>query len=91
MNTLFKLGQVVATPDALDALDKAHFWPFEVLDRHAVLDPGCLDGHDIAENHQALKDGNRIFSAYLLNSGVKIWIITEADRSSTTILLPEEY
>jgi hypothetical protein len=91
MNTLFKLGQVVATPGALDALDKAHRWPFEFIDRHGVLDPGCLDSHDIAENHQALNYGNRILSAYLLNSGVKIWIITEADRSSTTILLPEEY
>lgn len=87
----FKLGQVVATPAALEALaasgqDGAFF-----LDRHIQGDWGDVDAEDQQANDEALVDGERILSAYKTLLGVRIWIITEADRSSTTILLPDEY
>jgi len=61
------------------------------ISRHADGDWGDLDEHDRKANEYALEHGLRVLSAYTLGSGEKIWIITEADRSSTTILLPEEY
>jgi hypothetical protein len=61
------------------------------LQRHNGGDWGELDEHDMRENQVSLQPGFRLLSAYALHSGVKIWIITEADRSSTTILLPCEY
>ena len=61
------------------------------LDRHAQGDWGNLDREDWAENELALREGFRLFSVYLSRNDVKFWIITEADRSITTILLPEEY
>lgn len=87
----FSLGQVVATPGALQALEEAHQTPYEFIGRHIIGDWGELDKADIAENELSVKEGFRILSAYKLRSGVKIWIITEADRSATTLLLPEEY
>lgn len=75
--------------------------PLSLLRRHLVLDPGTLDRHDQKVNRDALKDGSRIFSSYLVgptdpetgdvSKGEKVWVITEADRSSTCILLPDEY
>ena len=93
---LFKLGQVVATPGALESLEKAGQSPWEFLSRHAGGDWGTVDAGDSAANDAALKDGSRILSAYLLKDGVKIWVITEAEddhghRAATTILLPDEY
>jgi hypothetical protein len=93
---LFKLGQVVATPGAIEALEKAGQVPFEFIARHAKGDWGDLSEEDRRLNDEALKDGSRILSAYRLNTGLKIWIITEAtddneQRAATTILLPEEY
>jgi len=59
--------------------------------RHMNLDPGVLGAEDQLANLRAVRDGTRVFSAYELLDGTRIWIITEADRSATTILLPEEY
>jgi hypothetical protein len=61
------------------------------LNRHAVCDWGELNQDDRLANAQALKNGSRLLSAYHLKDGTKIWIITEADRSATTVLLPDEY
>jgi hypothetical protein len=88
---LFSLGQVVATPGALDALQSADQTPFEFLGRHAAGDWGDLCEEDRHENERALKCGNRLFSAYKLSDGTKLWVITEWDRSVTTLLLPSEY
>lgn len=90
-NRLFELGRVVATPGALKALQKAERSPAELLRRHVIGDWGDLSAGDKEANEAALQDGSRIFSAYVLPSGVKLWVITEADRSSTCILLPAEY
>jgi hypothetical protein len=87
----FPLGRTVATPGALEALLRAGDIPLPYLARHAAGDWGDLDQGDKTENESALKDGNRILSAYRLADETRIWVITEADRSVTTILLPEEY
>ncbi len=84
------LGKVVATPGALKLLLKAGENPFGYLARHATGDWGELCGFDRHQNEIALRVGERIFSSYDTPAG-KVWIITEADRSVTTILLPEEY
>ena len=88
---LFVLGQVVATPGALAALETAGQAPHEFLARHVVGDWGNLVEEDVRENVRALKYGNRLFSAYNLSDGTRMWIITEHDRSVTTFLLPMEY
>ena len=88
---LFPLGQVVATPGALRALEKAEQQPAEFLDRHATGDWGQLDEEDTKANDRSVVEGLRILSAYTTSAGDKIWIITEWDRSVTTILLPSEY
>jgi hypothetical protein len=87
----FPLGRLVATPGALAALERTSQSAFEFLNRHVNGDWGELDDADCQENELSLKQGFRILSAYRLNDQTKIWIITEADRSATTILLPEEY
>lgn len=87
----FPLGQVVATPGALDALEATGQTAMELLQRHVVLDPGSLDEEDQQTNEQAVTNGDRVLSSYLLNDGTKLWVITEADRSSTCLLLPSEY
>jgi len=88
---LFALGQVLATPGALAMLDKAGQTPFELLARHHGGDWGNLPDEDVAENELALRIGTRILSSYILANGEQLWIITEADRSATTLLLPQEY
>jgi len=88
---LFSLGQVVATPGALAALNDAGEEPNAFLDRHASGDWGDVDKSDQKANDEALQRSERVFSAYKLNNGTRLWIITEADRSATTLLLPEEY
>lgn len=89
--TKFPLGRVVATPGALAALQESGEDAAPYLRRHNSGDWGELDEHDEGENQVSLQRGFRLLSAYTLRSGAKIWIITEADRSSTTLLLPEEY
>jgi len=87
----FALGQLVATPGALEALkeSKTGFLPY--IRRHQNGDWGDVCVEDKAENELSIKEGFRLLSAYTLPGGCKIWVITEADRSATTILLPEEY
>ena len=87
----FELGQIVATPGALAALKKAGQQPGELLTRHINRDWGELDEDDRKENEYSLEHGFRLLSAYKTNAGDRVWIITEADRSVTTLLLPEEY
>lgn len=91
MKPKFPLGQVVATPGALEALEESAQSPLDFLHRHVAGDWGLVDKDDQAANDVALQEGSRILSAYKTLKGVKIWVITEADRSSTCILLPEEY
>lgn len=86
----FPLGQVVATPGALAALTEAGVEPWELLQRHQSADFGDVDAHDRRENARAIEQGYRILSAYTV-AGTRLWVITEADRSSTCLLLPEEY
>ena len=87
----FELGQIVATPGALAALKKAGQQPGEFLTRHINRDWGDLDEDDRKENEYSLDQGFRLLSAYRTHAGDKLWIITESDRSVTTLLLPEEY
>jgi hypothetical protein len=91
MSALFPLGQIVATPGALAALQRAKQTATFFLDRHAIGDWGELDQSDVAENEYSVAHGFRLLSGYQTNAGEKLWIITEADRSATTLLLPEEY
>ena len=87
----FPLGRTVATPGALDAIKEAGEDPTSYLDRHITGDWGIVPPNDAAANERALVNDDRIISSYALKTGGRIWIITEADRSSTAILLPEEY
>lgn len=85
----FPLGRLVSTPAALEAIP-----PDEIqaaLNRHASGDWGECGRHDWDENELALKEGFRLFSVYRSSEGTKFWIITEADRSATTVLLPADY
>jgi hypothetical protein len=91
MNPKFSLGSIVATPDALAALAKTGDTSATFLRRHVSGDWGELDSDDRAENERSVDSGFRLLSAYTLSDGSRIWIITEADRSSTCILLPDEY
>jgi hypothetical protein len=90
MTAPLPLGRVVATPGALKLLGKSREHPFGLLARHATGDWGELCAFDRRQNEIALHEGYRILSSYDVLIG-RVWIITEADRSITTILLPEEY
>ena len=83
------LGQIVATPAALGAVSQPDI--VAALRRHAVGDWGEIDAHDRAANDDALKSGERILSVYRSATGTTFWVITEADRSVTTLLLPDDY
>jgi hypothetical protein len=85
----FDLGRLVATPNALSAL--SHDDILAGISRHIQGDWGSLDADDKKANDDALEHGTRLLSSYTSVAGVKFWIITEADRSSTTVLLPEDY
>lgn len=86
---LFPLGRLVATPNALEKLTQTDI--FAALKRHAAADWGDCDEHDREENEFSLREGFRLLSVYHSGRGTKFWIITEADRSATTILMPEDY
>ena len=88
---MFDLGQLVATPGALEALARNQQTPLEFLQRHINHDWGNVDSEDRIENDYSVTRGLRILSAYTLKDETRIWVITEADRSVTTILLPSEY
>ena len=85
----FPLGQIVATPNALNQIPNDEI--LCALARHVCGDWGELDAEDLKSNEHALKLGGRLFSAYHSIQKIKFWIITEADRSATTILLPSKY
>lgn len=87
----FPLGRIVATPGALELLSEARVEPLDLLSRHASGDWGKLGEEDRRENELSVRRGFRILSSYPVGENKKVWIITEADRSVTTILLPEEY
>ena len=84
------MGRILATPGALKALLEVEEDPLHLLARHASGDWGELDAYDRRENELALEHGRRLLSSYPVGEG-RVWIITEADRSYTTLLLPEEY
>lgn len=95
---LFTLGRIAVTPAAMEVLDAFCFSPLKLLARHARGDWGDVDGEDQEVNHRALVLGMRLLSAYTLRRVVdgqartqKVWVITEADRSVTTVLLPDDY
>jgi len=93
---LFPLGQVVATPGALEALEEARVAVGTLVARHAAGDWGNLDPEDRGLNEQALVSGARIFSVYHISDEVTVWVITNGDdedgtRDATTVLLPAEY
>src|SRR5262245_57289952 len=85
----FSLGQVVITPAAMNRIPADEVQA--ALARHARGDWGDINEHDRHENALALQEGFRLMSVYQLKDGTRLWIITEADRSVTTILLPEDY
>lgn len=86
---LFPLGQMVMTPGVRDGIPPSEM--LRALRRHAGGDWGKLEPEDRQANDDALKNGGRLVSSYLAKNGTKFWIITESDRSATTVLLPEEY
>ncbi|MEN9576480.1 MAG: hypothetical protein RL514_4335 [Verrucomicrobiota bacterium] len=85
----FPLGRLVATPNALEHIPHPEI--LAALQRHLTGDWGDVDEHDREENELSLKEGFRLLSVYRSAKGVKFWIVTEADRSRTTVLLPEDY
>lgn len=89
--TRFALGAIVATPGALDKATAVGINLADLLRKHAGGDWGLVDPEDWVLNDNALREGTRVVSAYPLPDGTRIWVITEADRSVTTALLPEEY
>jgi hypothetical protein len=88
---LFPAGRIVATPGALALLEEAQKSPSEFLSRHLRGDWGDLCQEDKAENELSLKHGFRLLSSYPVTDNETLWIITEADRLVTTLLLPAEY
>jgi hypothetical protein len=88
---LFPLGQTLITPGAQEAIRDAGQVPLQFLLKHQAGDWGEVCQEDRRENELSLKEGFRLLSAYRTKAGVKIWLITEWDRSATTILLPSEY
>jgi len=90
MTTLFPLGYTTATPHALDLLHAHSTSPATLLNRHAAGDWGQIDPEDRGLNERALLDGDRVLSVYQVGTAC-VWVITEADRSATTLLLPEDY
>jgi len=88
---LFPLGNVYLTIGAREALEESNQTATEFLAKHQSGDYGDICEDDKRENELSVKEGFRILSSYKTSKDVKMWLITEADRSSTTLLLPEEY
>lgn len=86
----FPPGLVVATPGAINALAVAGVSVWAVVSRHIAGDHGDLDDEDRRANRAAVRNGDRIVSSYRLPTGEAVWVVTEADRSSTSCLLPSE-
>jgi hypothetical protein len=87
----FRIGTLVSTPGALAALAEAGQSPMQFVARHVVGDWGDCCPEDQQANEDALRNGERLLSVYRSAKEIKIWVITEGDRSSTCVLLPEEY
>ena len=87
----FPLGRLVATPGAVGALKRTAENPADFLQRHVNRDWGDLSEADRDTNDEALETGGSLLSAYYLDDGTRLWIVTEGDRSVTTLLLPIEY
>jgi hypothetical protein len=87
----FNLGQVVATPGALAAMERNGQSGAEFLSRHQNRDWGEVNTEDARANDESIASDGRLLSAYLLKDHTRLWVITESDRSSTCLLLPEEY
>ena len=85
----FSLGQLVMTPGVQATLSREDI--VAAIRRHVTGDWGEVDEHDRRENELSVKEGFRILSAYTSSAGERFWVITEADRSVTTVLLPSEY
>lgn len=90
-NPRFALGQVVATPGALELLERAGQTVWEFVARHVQGDFGEVEAEDRQANEDAIRHGERVLSSYTLRTGATIWVITEADRSSSVVLRPEDY
>lgn len=90
-SVLFDAGYVVRTPGALVALVAAQVSETRLIERHCSGDFGELDAEDQQANRRAIAEGGRVLSSYALDTHTTVWVITEADRSVTTLLLPEEY
>ena len=88
---LFDLGQLVATPGALAALENTGQNAMEFLSRHVTGDWGEIPEEDKQENQFSMEKGFRLLSSYRTAAGDRLWVITEANRSHTTLLLPDEY
>jgi hypothetical protein len=86
---LFRLGKIIATPNALGTLSEGDI--LIALQRHQAGDWGDVGEHDHQANNRAMREGTRLFSVYHSVAGVKFWVITEANRSRTTVLLPQDY
>jgi hypothetical protein len=87
----FPLGRLAATPGALQAIQESGQTADFFLGRHLAGDWGEVDAEDWRLNDEAVQDGSRILSAYRTLKGEALWVITEADRSVTTLLVPEDY
>lgn len=87
----FPHGQLVATPGALELLGELEISPSSLLERHLSGDWGEVPKEDARENEWSVKHGYRVLSSYDVGDSQRVWVITEADRSSTCVLLPEEY
>lgn len=87
----FPLGQTVATPGAIEAMAAAGVSPFDLFRRHQSGDWGDVPPEDAKANEFDLTHEGRLISSYRLPTGVTVWVITENDRSATTVLLPGEY
>lgn len=90
MQKKFELGEIVGTPAALQLLESNGKSPSEFLNRHITGDWGELDADDVEVNERALTNGGRLLSSYKVGEST-VWVITEADRSVTTLLLPSDY
>jgi hypothetical protein len=88
---LFDLGQLVATPGALAALEKSGQSPMDFISRHVTGDWGEIPEEDKKENQFSLEKGFRLLSSYKSNAGDRLWIVTESDRAHSTLLLLKEY
>lgn len=87
----FHPGRILATPGALAVLEEYQCAPLSLLARHVAGDWGDVPAEDTRLNDNALIVGGRLLSSYTLGGNARIWVISEADRCSTTFLLPEEY